>query len=92
MIRPNYLSDSYDQQVTIAMFRLMRRWMREPALQGIVGAELLPGPGVEDDTSILHAFRTQGAAGFHAWAPHGWAGMMPSSTRGCACAAYPRCG
>ena len=66
VIRPNYLSDSYDQQVTVAMFRLMRRWMREPALQGIAGAELLPGPGVEDDTSILHAFRTQGGAGFHA--------------------------
>jgi choline dehydrogenase len=67
VIRPNYLSDSYDQQVTIAMFRLMRRWIREPALQGIVGTEVLPGAGVEDDdTSILHAFRAQGAAGYHA--------------------------
>lgn len=63
---PKGLSDSYDQEVTIAMFRLMRRWMRAPALQGIVGAELAPGAGVEDDTSILHAFRAQGAAGFHA--------------------------
>ncbi len=48
------------------MFRLMRRWIREPALQGIVGAEVLPGAGVEDDTSILHAFRAQGSAGYHA--------------------------
>jgi choline dehydrogenase len=66
VIRPNYLSDPYDQQVTIAMFRLMRRWMREPALQGIVGAEVLPGAGVEDDRSILHAFRANGTAGYHA--------------------------
>ena len=66
VIRANYLSDPYDQQVTIAMFRLMRRWVREPALRGIVGAEVLPGADVEDDTSILHAFRTQGTAGYHA--------------------------
>jgi choline dehydrogenase-like flavoprotein len=66
IIRPNYLSDSYDQQVTVSMFRLMRRWMRAPPLKEIVGAESLPGAGVEDDASILQAFRTQGSAGYHA--------------------------
>lgn len=66
LIRPNYLSDAYDQEVTLAMFRLMRRWVRQPPLAKIIGAEVLPGPGVEDDASILHAFRARGTAGYHA--------------------------
>jgi choline dehydrogenase-like flavoprotein len=66
LIRANYLSDPYDQQVTIAMFRLMRRWVRQPALHKIIGAEVLPGTSVEDDDSILRAFRAKGTAGYHA--------------------------
>jgi choline dehydrogenase-like flavoprotein len=66
LIRPNYLSDPYDQEVTLAMFRLMRRWVRQPSLQRIIGEEMLPGPNVEDDASILRAFRAKGTAGYHA--------------------------
>jgi choline dehydrogenase len=66
LIRANYLSDPYDQQVTIAMFRLMRRWVRQPALRDIIGAEVLPGASIEDDASILRAFRAKGTAGYHA--------------------------
>ena len=66
IIRANYLSDPYDRQVTIAMFRLMRRWVRQPALRKIIGAEVLPGASVEDDDSILRAFRAKGTAGYHA--------------------------
>jgi choline dehydrogenase-like flavoprotein len=66
LIRPNYLSDPYDQEVTLAMFRLMRRWVRQPALQKIIGKEILPGPNVETDESILRAFRAKGTAGYHA--------------------------
>jgi choline dehydrogenase len=66
LIRPNYLSDPYDQRVTLAMFRLMRRWVRQPALQRIIGEEMLPGPSVEADASILRAFRAKGTAGYHA--------------------------
>lgn len=65
-IRPNYLSDPYDQEVTLAMFRLMRRWVRQPSLRRILGEEMLPGPSVEDDESILRAFRAKGTAGYHA--------------------------
>ena len=56
-IRPNYLSDPYDQQVTLAMFRLQRRWIRQPAFEGIIGDETLPGPAVETDRQILDAYR-----------------------------------
>jgi choline dehydrogenase len=66
LIRPNYLSDPYDQEVTLAMFRLMRRWVRQPSLQSIIGEEMLPGPSVADDASILRAFRAKGTAGYHA--------------------------
>jgi choline dehydrogenase len=66
LIRPNYLSDRYDQEVTLAMFGLMRRWVRQPSLQKIIGEEMLPGPIVADDTSILRAFRAKGTAGYHA--------------------------
>jgi choline dehydrogenase len=66
VIRPNYLSDAYDQEVTLAMFRLMRRWVRQPSLQRIIGEEMLPGPSVADDASILRAFRAKGTAGYHA--------------------------
>jgi len=66
VIRPNYLSDPYDCEVTLAMFRLQRKWLRQPALEGIVGKETLPGPGVQSDEQILDAFRTAGQAGLHA--------------------------
>ena len=66
VIRPNYLSDAYDQEVTLAMFRLMRRWVRQTSLQRIIGEEMLPGPSVADDASILRAFRAKGTAGYHA--------------------------
>jgi choline dehydrogenase len=65
-IRPNYLSDPYDCEVTLAMFRLQRKWLRQAALEGIIGSETLPGPGVETDEQILDAFRTAGQAGLHA--------------------------
>jgi choline dehydrogenase len=66
VIRPNYLSDAYDRQVTVAMFRMMRRWMRQPALQDVIGDEVLPGSEVDTDDQILDAFRTQGQSGCHA--------------------------
>ncbi|MCX7864451.1 MAG: GMC family oxidoreductase N-terminal domain-containing protein, partial [Novosphingobium sp.] len=66
MIRPNYLSDPYDCEVTLAMFRLQRRWLRQPALAGIIGKETLPGPEVESDEDVINAFRTRGQAGLHA--------------------------
>jgi choline dehydrogenase-like flavoprotein len=65
-IMPDYLSDPYDQAVTVRMFRYIRRMMRQPALQGIVGDETLPGPQLESDEDIIAAFRERGQAGYHA--------------------------
>jgi choline dehydrogenase-like flavoprotein len=66
VIKPNYLSDPYDREVTVAMFRLLRNWVRQPPLAQIVGKEVQPGLAVEDEASIVRAFRANGAAGFHA--------------------------
>jgi choline dehydrogenase-like flavoprotein len=65
-IDPNYLADPYDQAVTLRMFRYIRRWVRQPALEGIVGEETLPGPGLESDEDIIAAFKERGQAGYHA--------------------------
>lgn len=65
-IRAAYLSDPYDRQVTIDMFRYMRRWLSQPAIAPYLTAEISPGPGVETDDEIVHAFRTRGQAGYHA--------------------------
>ena len=65
-IRPNYLSDPYDQATTVRMFRYIRRWVRQPALAGLIGAEVTPGPALKRDDEIVAAFRERGQAGYHA--------------------------
>lgn len=66
LIRTGYLTDPYDQAVTVAMFRLLRRWVAQPPLAGLITAELSPGEDVRSDADILSRFRTQGQAGYHA--------------------------
>lgn len=65
-IRPNYLSDPYDQAVTVRMFRMMREITRQPPLAEIISAEIAPGIEVESDEDIIQAFKTRGNAGYHA--------------------------
>ena len=65
-IRPNYLSEEYDQEVTIALFRLIRRWIAQPALQEIIGKEILPGSEIQTDEEIIREFKSTGQAGYHA--------------------------
>ncbi|HTZ72077.1 MAG TPA: GMC oxidoreductase, partial [Acetobacteraceae bacterium] len=65
-IRPNYLSDPYDQAVTVRMFRYIRRWMRHPSLANLIGPETAPGPDLDADAHIVTAFRARGQAGYHA--------------------------
>lgn len=65
-IRPNYLTDAYDQRVTAAMFRFIREWMRQPAIAAMVKKEREPVPSLQTDEDIIDAFRTRGQAGYHA--------------------------
>src|SRR5207253_8307510 len=41
-IRAGYLTDPYDQRITVAMHRFIRRWMQQPAIAPLVGAEREP--------------------------------------------------
>ena len=66
VIRPNYLSHPYDQAVTVRMFRYIRRWMRQPALAGLIGEETSPGVSLQNDDEIVAAFRSRGQSGYHA--------------------------
>nr|WP_269208059.1 GMC family oxidoreductase [Sphingobium sp. JAI105] len=66
LIRPGYLTDPYDQKVTVAMFRYVREWMRQPAIAALIEKEIDPGEQLQSDEDIIHAFRAKGNAGYHA--------------------------
>jgi choline dehydrogenase-like flavoprotein len=65
-IRPGYLTDAYDREVTVRMFRLMREWVRQKAIAPLIAEEASPGTSVQSDDEIIDAFRRRGQAGYHA--------------------------
>jgi choline dehydrogenase-like flavoprotein len=65
-IRVNYLTDEYDRHVSVHMYRYMRKLLSQPALQGIVGEETIPGDSYQTDDEILDAFGTYSGPGYHA--------------------------
>lgn len=64
-IRAGYLTDPYDQRVTVAMFRFIREWLGQPALAAVSPKEREPTASLRSDADILRAFRTIGQAGYH---------------------------
>lgn len=66
VIKPNYLSDPYDRQVTVAMFRFIRRLVATSPLADVIAEELAPGRQIESDEDIVELYRTRGQAGYHA--------------------------
>lgn len=65
-ILPNWLSTEHDRRSAVALVRRLRAFMAAPPLGDMVGEELIPGPGVEDDEAILAAFRRLSSCGLHA--------------------------
>jgi choline dehydrogenase-like flavoprotein len=65
-IRAGYLSDPYDQRITVAMHRYLRRWMQQPAMAGVVGPEREPSASLRTDAEIVDGYRRLGQAGMHA--------------------------
>jgi len=65
-ISAGYLSDPYDQAVTVAMHRYLRKWMAQPSMAAIGAVEREPTRSLETDDEILAAFRRIGQAGYHA--------------------------
>jgi choline dehydrogenase len=66
LIDPNYLSAPEDRACSVALVRLIRRLMAEPAMLEVVTGETPRTAWAQSDEEILQAFRRQGRAGFHA--------------------------
>jgi choline dehydrogenase-like flavoprotein len=64
-IIPNWLTTDYDRAAAIATVRYMRRFMAQPALASVMGAEQIPGAAVESDADILDSFRRLATSGLH---------------------------
>ncbi|WP_070154505.1 GMC family oxidoreductase [Sphingobium phenoxybenzoativorans] len=65
-IDPNYLDVEADRAAAVAILKLNRELMSQPALRRFVVEELVPGPDVaNDDQQILDFVRRSGSTGFH---------------------------
>lgn len=65
-IRAAYLTDPYDQQITVAMHRYLRTLMQQPAVAAMVKEERDPSASLKTDDEIIDAYRSRGQAGYHA--------------------------
>jgi choline dehydrogenase len=64
-IRANYLADPIDQQVTVAGMKWGRLAAATGPLAEIIDHEMTPGPGIEDDASLLEFARQAGSTLYH---------------------------
>jgi choline dehydrogenase len=91
-IRQNFLRDSEDVKALTNGMRLVRRIVRQPALAGYVGGEIVPGVDVRTDQDLEAAIRAAGISHLH---PVGTCRMggtkLRCSTRGCGCAGSGIC-
>ncbi len=65
-IEPNWLTTEHDQRGAIAMVRMMREYVGQPALARWLGEEISPGSSVSSDEEILDAVRRGLTSGLHA--------------------------
>jgi choline dehydrogenase-like flavoprotein len=65
-IRAGYLTDPYDQRITVAMHRFLRRWMQQPAIAPLVGPEREPSASLQTEAEIVQGYRRYGTPGLHA--------------------------
>lgn len=66
VILPNWLTTEHDRKSAVAMVRFMRKLVHAGPLAGMIGEEVMPGPGVDSDEAILDAFRKLASCGLHA--------------------------
>lgn len=65
-IDANWWADPADKAFMVDMVRLVRRYMRQPALARFVGEEVIPGASVETDADIASALEWLTSPGIHA--------------------------
>jgi len=75
-LHPAFLEDRRDVQVLIRAMQQARRIVEQPALRRLSGAELLPGPAVQDERALEHFIRDKVATTYH---PVGTCRMGPAS-------------
>ncbi|MCP5155265.1 MAG: GMC family oxidoreductase N-terminal domain-containing protein [Ectothiorhodospiraceae bacterium] len=61
----NFLSDALDRRTLIDGMRLTRKLVAAPALDGIRGDELRPGPGLTSDDELLDWVRATAETAYH---------------------------
>ncbi len=76
LMRPNFLDDPADVRTLVRALREARRIIGMPALQRISGAELSPGPAVQDAATCEAFIRSKLATTYH---PVGTCKMGPAS-------------
>lgn len=62
----NWWGDPADKAFMVEMVRLVRKYMRQPALKPFVGEEIVPGPRIESDEQIADVLEWLTSPGVHA--------------------------
>lgn len=65
-VEPNWLTTEQDRRGAVAMVRMMRTYVSQPALAKYLGIELAPGMNVQSDDDILDAVHRGLTSGLHA--------------------------
>lgn len=65
LVDPRMWNDPYDQTKAMELFRLFRRLAAMPALAPYIGAERMPGAGVQDEAALVEEVRKMTESGLH---------------------------
>ena len=65
-IEPGWLGTEGDRRTAVRIMDVMREFVRQPALSGLVGPEIAPGADIVDFEAKLSAFRAMFVSGLHA--------------------------
>ncbi len=64
-IHMRYMSDPFDQEVTVAGMKLLRKIMTQPAIMRYIEEEFVPGSSVQTDAEMLAFARARGTTVYH---------------------------
>ena len=64
-IQPNYLMSEGDQNIAVALLRLIRNIAAQPSLSELIVTEHRPGPGTTEDAALLEYIRETGQTAWH---------------------------
>ena len=65
-IRPEYLSEKIDRDVTVEGIKMIRDIFNQPSFKNLWDKEILPGESIKSDNEILSWVKNNGGTVFHA--------------------------